>query len=338
MVNREGEEIALLARPRSAAGAHRHTHMELVEAERLFSELKMAAGDDADRDLYFDEATGSWDLDGLRSDLAVYSPEPQAAAARFQSPPPPAVPSPLAANFAAAAVAPPPQYSSPPPAMAAAPAPPFYSPAAPAPPATHAAAAAPTPPPPVAAAPPFQSPEPTFEQMMSAATPLNAPAQNAHTNAQPSSPPFGSGAAPASRDSTTSWQTVGAGLCSPPAGGAEASAYGGTAEEPPSQGQAAGAGWLVGLVENGIAPTLVSNAPALVSNMAASAFSWVGGLRQQEAEPPREQNAYVYNSEIGVRPAAPCNPCSALQCPAVPCSALQRPAAPPSSVAGGSPP
>ena len=26
--------------------------MELAEAERLFSELKMAAGDDADRDLY----------------------------------------------------------------------------------------------------------------------------------------------------------------------------------------------------------------------------------------------------------------------------------------------
>ena len=51
--------------PAPAAGAHRHTHMELVEAERLFSELKMAAGDDADRDLYFDEATGSWDLDGL---------------------------------------------------------------------------------------------------------------------------------------------------------------------------------------------------------------------------------------------------------------------------------
>ena len=51
-------------------------------------------------------------------------------------------------------------------------------------------------------------------------------------------------------------------------------------------------------------PGQVSNAPALVSNMAASAFSWVGGLRQQEAEPPPEENAYVYNSEIGVRPAA----------------------------------
>ena len=268
-----------LARRAASAAA-----MELAEAERLFSELKMAAGDDADRDLYFDETTGAWDVDGLRSDLAVYSPEPKAAAARFQSPPPPAV-------------APPPHNSSPLPAMAAAPAPPFYSPAAPAPPASH-----------VAAAPPFQSPEPTFEQMMSAATPLNAPAQNA----QPSSPPFGSGAAPASRDSTTSWQTVGAGLCSPPAGGAEASAYGGAAEEPPSQGQAASAGWLVGLVENGIAPTLVSNAPALVSHMAASAFSWVG-LRQQEAEPPRENNAYVYNSEIGVRPATPATsaaPCS----------------------------
>ena len=302
--------------------------MELAEAERLFSELKMAAGDDADRDLYFDETTGAWDLDGLRSDLAVYSPEPKAAAAsRFQSPPPLAVPSPLAANFAAAAVAPPPHYASPPPAMAAAPAPPFYSPAAPAPPAAHAhAAAAPTPPPPVAnphSAPPFQSPEPTFEQMMSAATPLNAPAQSAHMNAQPPSPPFGSGAAPASRDSTTSWQTVGAGLCSPPMGGAEASAYGGAAEEPTPQGQAAGGGWLVGLVENGIAPPM----PAMVSSMAASAFSWVGGLRQQEAAPPREDNAYVYNSEIGVRPATPatpatpCNPCSALQ-------SLQRPAAP----------
>ena len=230
--------------------------MELAEAERLFSQLKMAAGDDADRDLYFDETTGTWDLDGLRSDLAVYLPETAAAgsaAPRFQSPPPP-----LAANFAAAAVAPPPQCASPPPAMAAAPAPPLHSPAPPAPPVAHTAAAAPTPPPPVAAAPPFQSPEPTFEQMMSAATPLNAPAQNAHLSAQPSSPPFGSGAAPASRDSTTSWQTVGAGLCSPPAGGAEASAYGAAAEEPPSQGPAAGTGWLVGLVENGIAPTLVS--------------------------------------------------------------------------------
>ena len=51
-------------------------------------------------------------------------------------------------------------------------------------------------------------------------------------------------------------------------------------------------------------PAQVSNAPTLVSNMAASAFSWVGGLRQQEAEPPPEENAYVYNSEIGVRPAA----------------------------------
>ena len=51
-------------------------------------------------------------------------------------------------------------------------------------------------------------------------------------------------------------------------------------------------------------PGQVSNAPTLVSNMAASAFSWVGGLRQQEAEPPPEENAYVYNSEIGVRPAA----------------------------------
>ena len=64
-------------------------------------------------------------------------------------------------------------------------------------------------------------------------------------------------------------------------------------------------------------PGQVSNAPALVSSMAASslasAFSWVGGLRQQEAEPPPEENAYVYNSEIGVRPAAsslrhPCSP------------------------------
>jgi hypothetical protein len=51
---------------------------------------------------------------------------------------------------------------------------------------------------------------------------------------------------------------VGAGLCSPAAGGAEASAYGAAAEEPPSQGPAAGTGWLVGLVEHGIAPTLVS--------------------------------------------------------------------------------
>ena len=55
--------------------------MEIAEAERLFSELKMAAGDDADRDLYFDETTGTWDLDGLRSDLAVYLPEPAAARA-----------------------------------------------------------------------------------------------------------------------------------------------------------------------------------------------------------------------------------------------------------------
>ena len=152
----------------------------------------MAAGDDADRDLYFDETTGTWDLDGLRSDLAVYLPEPAAAgsaAPRFQSPPPP-----LAANFAAAAVAPPPQCTSPPSAMAAAPAPPLHSPTPPAPPAALTAAAAPTPPPPVAAAPPFQSPEPTFEQMMSAATPLNAPGQNAQLSAQPSSPPFGSGA------------------------------------------------------------------------------------------------------------------------------------------------
>ena len=54
----------------------------------------------------------------------------------------------------------------------------------------------------------------------------------------------------------------------------------------------------------GIGITIWSNAPALVSNMAASAFSWVGGLRQQEAEPPPEENAYVYNSEIGVRAAA----------------------------------
>ena len=38
--------------------------------------------------------------------------------------------------------------------------------------------------------------------------------------------------------------------------------------------------------------------------MAASAFSWVGGLRGQEAEAPPEENAYVYNSEIGVRAAA----------------------------------
>ena len=189
--------------------------MELAEAERLFSQLKMAAGDDADRDLYFDETTGTWDLDGLRSDLAVYLPAPAAAGSAAPPPPPPvqfqSPPPPLAANFAAAAVAPPPQCASPPPAMAAAPAPPLHSPAPPAPPVAHTAAAAPTPPPPVAAAPPFQSPEPTFEQMMSAATPLNAPAQNAQLSAQPSSPPYGSGAAPASRDSTTSWQTVGAG-------------------------------------------------------------------------------------------------------------------------------
>ena len=46
----------------------------------LFAELVRAAGeDDIEKDLYYDESTG-WDLEGLRSDLAVYSPAAAQAA------------------------------------------------------------------------------------------------------------------------------------------------------------------------------------------------------------------------------------------------------------------
>ena len=34
--------------------------------------LQQAAGDDAERDLYFDESSNTWDMSGLRSDLEVY--------------------------------------------------------------------------------------------------------------------------------------------------------------------------------------------------------------------------------------------------------------------------
>lgn len=43
-----------------------------TEGEQLFAELLRVAGPDAERDLYYDETSGVWDLDGLRSDLEVY--------------------------------------------------------------------------------------------------------------------------------------------------------------------------------------------------------------------------------------------------------------------------
>ena len=104
------------------------TDPNTAEAERLFSLLTMAAGEDADRDLYYDETAGAWDLEGLRSDLALYSPQAAAAPASqpvASAPPPPvselfaAPPPPVSELFAAPAATPqaPPQMTAPPPQM-----------------------------------------------------------------------------------------------------------------------------------------------------------------------------------------------------------------------------
>lgn len=277
-----------------------------AEAERLFSLLQMAAGEDADRDLYYDETAGAWDLEGLRSDLAVYSPQaaavPTSQPAVSMAPPSPAVAAPAAP--AATPQAAPPQTSAPPQLHVQAPPPQqqqVWAPPAPAQSPQPASGLGAAPPPTHAAASPapFQSPEPTFEQMMASATPLNVAAPTTAAPPAPLSPPFGSGgsmAPPASRDSSTSWQTVGAGLMSPPACGVEGEATA-ESEEKPAQPQGQG-GWLVNLVEGGQMPSF--------SGLTSGLSSWVGGFQQRtEAAPRAEEPSYVYNAEIGVSAPPP---------------------------------
>ena len=270
-----------------------------AEAERLFSLLTMAAGEDADRDLYYDETAGAWDLEGLRSDLALYSPQAAAEpvselfaapATTPQAPPqmsaPPQMQAPPQPQMAAPPqMQPPPQMHSPPPTQQ------VWAPPAQSPQPASGFGEAPPPALAVASPAPFQSPEPSFEQMMASATPLNVAAPATAAPPAPLSPPFGSGgsmAPPASRDSSTSWQTVGAGMLSPPACGMEGEAA--ESEEKPAQPQGQG-GWLVNLVEGGQMPSL--------SGLTTGLSSWVGGFQRTEAAPRSAEPSFVYNAEVG---------------------------------------
>ena len=115
--------------------------------------------------------------------------------------------------------------------------------------------------------------------MMMSATPLNveAPARTPH----PVSPPFGSGgsAVPTSRESSTSWQTVGGGMRSPLPGAAaegEGDVDGDAAAAATPKGQG---GWLVSLVEKGTMPSLSGLTGGLTASaLAASAASWAGAV------------------------------------------------------------
>ena len=147
--------------------------------------LQQAAGDDAERDLYFDESSNTWDMSGLRSDLEVYG---------------------VTVGDAPPTTAPPPTMFAPAAPAVDSPEPSFEQMLSQASPLNAPAASAPAGPPPTmfapAAPPVVPSPEPSFEQMLSSATPLNAPA------AANGGPPSGRNSAPDSRDS---WATLGAG-------------------------------------------------------------------------------------------------------------------------------
>eukprot|EP00966_Prymnesium_polylepis_P249264 5762736-Prymnesium_polylepis.1 len=53
----------------------------MSDGAALFAQLCSVAGADAEKDLYFDETTGEWDLEGLQSDLNVYLSSPNLQAA-----------------------------------------------------------------------------------------------------------------------------------------------------------------------------------------------------------------------------------------------------------------
>ncbi len=198
--------------------------MSAAVGEELFARLARAAPDDAERDLYYDETSATWDVDALASDLAFYESAPLPDPST-QQPQPQHMPLPSSGPHAAASVKPAAHQPTHQPTVASLPPPPP-------PPQQHLYQPPQQPQQPLA--PPVRSPEPSFEQMLNSAIDLNAPPapdaaqMPAAPQAYPptfSSPPVGGGAAAVSSgtpysDAPTSgqsWKTITAGgVTSPP--------------------------------------------------------------------------------------------------------------------------